>query len=277
MTNYSITDNDMTVSISGPNSPYQVTWSPSWSDTLLTVTYSSTPIIIGGVGEVLTVDMNNVDAYKSAHDIPISSTLQYTFEFEELEAGATSQSASTGASYTFLISILLSLSVSLLTGGSMELMWSLANTLQIIFLFGMLNLYYNSDLKTTFEFMAYSNLDNPATRYLSQSMISGLNLVSSPVNAGFDGSGFGSTYIIANSLDKLIMILLFVLFALTLSLLVRCQRNKNSYCARKVRKMDMSVRYESITRFYVEIMLHLTVAALINIVYGERKSAIDIV
>ena len=44
-----------------------------------------------------------------------------------------------------------------------------------------------------------------------------------------------------------------------------------------IKKIDMSIRYEGITRFMVEVMLNLSVASLINITYGVTGSLKDII
>ena len=70
-----------------------------------------------------------------------------------------------GTSFLFLSLMLLSLLVSILTGGSVELMWSLANTLQIMFYYNLLDLNFTPELKDVFSYMKYSNFDNKVFEY----------------------------------------------------------------------------------------------------------------
>ena len=71
----------------------------------------------------------------------------FEFSIGALSSSQSVESGGSGASYTFVFAMLISLGVSLFTGGSIELMWSLANTLQIIFFYGYLNLYFTPELK----------------------------------------------------------------------------------------------------------------------------------
>lgn len=47
------------------------------------------------------------------------------------------------------------------------------------------------------------------------------------------------------------------------------------WVSRKIRKLDMSLRYESTTRFIIEILLHLSVTSLINITYGLWDTTVE--
>jgi len=107
MKNYPLTDAEIAVEISGPNSPYMVIWSAKFSGKELIITYLPTPLIIGGIGEVLVIQFINVQAYKSQHEMPISSPSIYTFSFGPKDASSTSKSASKGASYTFIFTVLI--------------------------------------------------------------------------------------------------------------------------------------------------------------------------
>ena len=92
------------------------------------------PGIIGGAGEILTLTLKDGSAFKSQNLIPISSPLDLEYTFEAIEVSEGVKAIAAGMSYTFIFTFLLSMIVSFLTGSSMELMWSLANTLQIIFI-----------------------------------------------------------------------------------------------------------------------------------------------
>ena len=69
-----------------------------------------------------------------------------------------------------VIVMLLSIGVSLITGGSIEIMWSLANTLQVMFYYKLLNLYFSPELSTMFYYMRYSNFDNPAFEWIQSKL-----------------------------------------------------------------------------------------------------------
>lgn len=209
------------VSIDGPNSPYVVTWTGTILGDTLSVVYSSSPPLVGGIGETITVTLVDVKAFTSQDNIPIPTPIKFEYTLAELPPSETTESGSTGASYTFIATMATSLGISLLTGGSMELMWSLANTLQIIFFYSLLRLYFTPDLISVYKFMAYSNFDNPATKYASKIAVGGIGFINSPVSTEFSGAGFGSTDIISNSFDKLLIVILIFFTAILLALLVK--------------------------------------------------------
>ena len=153
-----IDDNDISISITGPNLPYSVSWIASFDKNQLIVSFSSTPIIVGGNGETVTLTLVKADTFKSEHLIPILSSKVISFVLPKTEPSKGTQSSGAGASYTFMITILISIGVSILTGGSMELMWGLTNTLQIIFLYRMLNLGFSSDYFIVHSLFPLKNL-----------------------------------------------------------------------------------------------------------------------
>jgi cysteine-rich repeat protein len=277
MYEYSIKDGDVDLYMDGPNSPYFLSWTSKFENDTFTVSYSVSPSILGGIGESIKLVLANIKAFKSINLIPMSSPLTFDYSFGALEASAGTQTGGKGASYTFIFTILLSIGISLLTGGSMELMWSMANTLQLIFFLGLLDLYYSSDLKAVFGFMKYSNFENPLSGYITKYIAGFASFVHSPVNSQFGDLGFESTNIILNSFDKILFVWMLVVIALILTFLVRCSKKKRNWFGRVIKRMDSSVRYESMTRFFVEIMLVVSIAAFINITFGSFANIEDIV
>ena len=135
MQSYNFTSKDISVAFTGPSS-YSVSWSANYTSTskILKLSYSVSPAIVGGVGEQLSVRFINVKAFKSAKQIPMTSVQEYWYTFDEVEPSEQTEKTGKSTSYTFIATICVSVGISLLTGGSMELMWSLANTLQIVYI-----------------------------------------------------------------------------------------------------------------------------------------------
>ena len=242
MMNTNLTAMDLQLTVTGPNPPYSVTWSAQFDAKKLTVSFSPSPLLLGGSGEVVKLQLLNIEAFKSDKKIPMSAPLTLVFEVPEIPPSAATEAGGTGASYTFVFTLLMSVGISLLTGGSMELMWSLANTLQIIFFLGLLDLHYTSDLEFAYKMMGYSNFDNPATEYISKHIISVFHFVKSPVNTKFSDLGFSSTNMIANSLDKLLMILLFLLAVMLFGFLYIMTRKRESKLAKFIRKIGKEIK-----------------------------------
>ena len=222
MLNQNLTDFDLNLDVIGPNSPYSVSWSASFIKKNIIISFSFTPLLIGGVNEKIILQIINVQRFKSEHDIPMISPQLFSYIVPSLPASASSQAGGSGASYMFIVVMLLSIGVSLITGGSIELMWSLANTLQILFYYGMLNLYYSSELLSAFSYMSYSNFDNPAFDYIRKIASKMTDFIHTSIPSGFENLGFSSASVVINFLDKLIMILLFAWLVLWVSLLYCC-------------------------------------------------------
>ena len=169
------------------------------------------PALLGGIGETVLLQLITVTKFKSEHEIPKAAPQQFTFSVAALSASESTQSGGSGASYMFIFTMLLSIGISVLTGGSMELMWSLANTLQILFYFGMLNLYFSSDLIAVYGFLKFSNFDNPISDYISTFVKSILSFSSSNLGSNFGNLGFDSTNILALCLSKILFVVLIIL------------------------------------------------------------------
>ncbi|CAI2358774.1 unnamed protein product [Moneuplotes crassus] len=277
MKNVSFTDEDIGCEFYGPSSDYTVSCNAALeSDSKLKIKYSISPPIIGGVGELLLVKFYKVESFKSENLIPISTSFEYKYQFTTVEASEQAQATGEGASYTFVFSFGVSLVVSVLTGGSMELMWSLANTLQIVFILGLLNLYYPPNLSVIFSYLKYSNFDNPVTQALSSFAFKSINIIDSPISAEFEKLGFSSTNFLKNSLDKVFLLLLLGLFVLIIYLMFRCLKKKSTWFAKKIQKLDLALRYQSCTRLIVEMSMNLSVSAFINIFYDNPNGTIGL-
>jgi hypothetical protein len=140
-----------------------------------------------------------------------------------------------------------------------SLMWSLTNTLQLLFYIGALNLYFTPELKKVFEYMKYSDFDNPITEYLSKLILSDVFTIKSPVSSQFEDMGFISTNFIGNMASKLPIIALMIWMGVLFCILYWCVKSKTNWFAKIVKKIDLTLRYEGITRFFVELSLNIQI------------------
>ena len=275
MLNQNITKDDVNLDILGPNDPYNISWNSTFDQNSFIVSFTSSPILFGGIGETVVLQLNEISKFKSSNKISLKSAKEYKFKVVKLSPSESAQSAGSGASYTFIITMVLSLGVSVLTGGSIELMWSLANTLQIMFFFGMLKLNFSSDLVLMYSYMKYSNLDNPVSDFLSEKIISFMDFAQNPVSDSFGSLGFESTEMVLNCLDKLFMILFILVVLLVLFLLFILARNWTNKFANFIKKKEIDFRYEGISRFFVELILVISVANFINLTFGSFSDPIS--
>ena len=275
MLNQNITKDYLNLDILGPNEPYNISWNSTFEKNSFIVSFTSSPVLFGGIGETIVLQLNEVSKFKSSNKIPMKSSKEYKFIVESFTPSESVQSAGSGASYTFIITMVLSLGISVLTGGSIELMWSLANTLQIMFFFGMLKLNFSSDLILMYSYMKYSNLDNPVSDFLSEKISSFVNLMKNPVSDNFNNLGFESTEVISNCLDKLFMILFMLSLLFILYILYLLVKNKSNWFANFIKRKEIDFRYEGISRFFVELILFISVANFINLTFGSFSDPIS--
>ena len=169
----------------------------------------------------------------------------------------------------FIFIMLMSIGVSLITGGSIELMWSLANTLQILYYYGILDLNYTPELLATFSYMKYSNFDNPVFEFVRDKTMSAFSFVQASLPSGFGNLGYSSVSVIINFLDKLIMILLIASFATIIYLIFLWWKERSNKFANFIKRKDIDLRYEGLSRFFMELLLNLSVVNFINLLYGS--------
>ena len=207
MMNQNLTFLDLQLDIFGMNSPYFVSRNSKFKNQTLTIDLTSTPTLLGGIDEIIILQLDNVLSFKSEHDIPINSPKVFRFNVGAFSSSQSVQSGGSGASYTFVFTLMISLGVSLFTGGSIELMWSLANSLQIIFYFGYIRLYYTPELLIVFSYMKFSNFDNPIFEYIRNKTYSLLTKFKISSLSSDQLFGLSSSSIVINFMDKILIIL----------------------------------------------------------------------
>ena len=277
MLNQNITLFDMDLNILGPNSPYVSSWTSKYDKNKLMITFSSSPSLLGGIGEEIKLLLYNVNVFKNEHEIPMKVPTELKFNVGAMSASASVQSGGSGASYTFVFALLLSVGIGLFTGGSIELMWSMANSLQILFFYMYLDLHFTPELLTVFSYMKFSNFDNPVFEYIREktyTILESIKIVSFSPSKVF---GLSSSSILINFMDKLMIISLFVSFIALIAILSNWLKDKNNKFANFIKKKDIEIRYEGISRFCVEIIMGLSFVVFVNLTYGETNDTFGIV
>ncbi|CAI2361589.1 unnamed protein product [Moneuplotes crassus] len=277
MTKYNFTGSEVSLAFVGPAFSYKTSSKLSYSsNNILTLKYSVSPSIVGGSNEELLVAFSEVQAFESTSSIPISNQYEFKYKFDVLPSSETAKGASSTASITLVASFVVSVGISVFTGKSMEQMWSLANTLQIVFFLGLMSINFPPNLRAAFEFMKYSNFDNPVTSLAAEWLLTTLSFGSLAIDGNFAELGFDSSKIIFNSLDKVLMILGIVFGIVLFSILSKRAKGKSKWYWKLVVKIDNSLRYESSTRFIIEISMVLSMSIFVNLLYSEQKGAVAI-
>ena len=58
----------MDLNILGPNSSYVSSWTSKYDKNKLMITFSSSPSLLGGIGEEIILLLYNVNVFKNEHD-----------------------------------------------------------------------------------------------------------------------------------------------------------------------------------------------------------------
>ena len=277
MLKQNLTSFDMDLDIIGQNSPYSVAWTAEYDKNKLKISFTTSPVLLGGIGEKIRLQFTNAAAFKNMNEIAIKELKLLEFTVCAFSSSEYVQSGGSGVSYTFVFALLISLGVSLFTGDSIELMWSLANSLQIIFFFGYLNLYYTPELLAVFSYMKFANFDNPIFEYIREKTYNLVNSLKIPIPSNSQLFGLSSTSVIINFMDKIMVIILIGLIIVSLFALSYFLKNRDSKVANFIKRKDLEIRYEGVTRFYIEIALGLSFVTFVNIIFGEASDPFSIV
>ena len=158
MVQNTLTSNDMTVSI---DSSYTLsyTWSAKYTDsTHLTVSVVVKSVLQGT--ETLNIKLSNYKTFKTA----VGGWLNQTDFSVKMKSNLTTsvQSAQSASSFMTLltyIGIIVGALLVTVLGGSLELIWSLINTLQLISYLPLITPYFPEHVKVMFKIMKMTNMN----------------------------------------------------------------------------------------------------------------------
>lgn len=278
MQDLEIGDLDLNFVINGPESPYTVSWKSEFVDDFnFKISYSCSPPLVGVPGEEIVIEIFSSLSFVSQEGTKMVEAQIMTMDVSDPNSSQGAEAASSGAAVAFIIGLVVSVGVSVLTGGSIELMWSFTNTLQVLFFYGLMNLYFSSDLKSVFEFMSYSNFKNPLRDIISDFISKYIDIPGSPISANFEEMGFPQTNIIANSIDKLLVLSLIIACMVAVVVIIKYTKDYDNKYTRFLQKLDVSIRFNSVGRFMLELMLYMAISCMITVVYGSFESLAGII
>ena len=267
-----IAETDLYIQIYGPEGPYVFTWTAKYTDNkTVTIDMTYETPIQGSNRELVVVEYLERDKFKS------SNSLREVTPENELSGYLNSSSKSSNAGllgqsamYIFIASILLAL-ISSFGGNSMEMIWGLMNTLQILFFLSFVYVEFPKDLDSIFKYLSWANADNEYVAELSFLLIPENKFSEVEPKGKFEDVAFYVSS--ADKIPILISIILVFTFTLTLDCLNITQRNK---CMRIVYKIVEYFKYNFFFRFGIEIFLELILNSLVNIHFVSILNLISI-
>lgn len=214
---------------------------------------------------VIQVSFNNMDGFKNLNSVYMESSVSFDISIDKNNPSETVESAAASMSFAFLASWGISLAAGVLAGGSLELMWSMTNTLQIVSYFGLLDLYYPANTNVIFKYMSYANFDNPIITLVSKYIFSGEYFDTDPVNSRFYDLGLESRNFISNGSDTLPVIILLILFSIFLILLRLAISPCDNKIVNSIRNFEIGYNFNSLIRSSIELCLYLFIISMIGL------------
>jgi hypothetical protein len=211
----SIDSTKITVSISGDHLPYIFHWTASFiNDKDIKIEYTSTPEVTGRMNERLSITFFDVESFKNIDGVPMESSTTVNIKIDPIEISPSLSSSIQAMGYFYLLNLLISVAANILIGGTMELMWSLANTLQILYFLGLLDLKFPYHTLALFKFMSYSNFDFPELNLVFEKTFSSNYHEEDEINEAFTEMGFESRNFVSNASDSILFVSLLILSAI---------------------------------------------------------------
>ena len=177
------------------------------------------------------------------------------------------EGSGTGVLITLLITFLANGFIMILSSGSLEIMWTLLNTLQLLDYIVILKLYYPHNLVTMFSYLSFVNSDIPI---LEDIFLFFTNLEADsftnddPIHSNFENKGFSSKRILIN-LPSILAIVCGVILALPVLLALKNSLVNCYGCGNFWAWVEDSFKYGFFIRFYMETFLELEMGAMINV------------
>jgi hypothetical protein len=259
--NVIVEDGDIEIRVYGPESQYTFTWTGKFTGPK---SYSITTSFVTGLSgdnqESVILNFINTDKFKSVFsNRGVNPEELSGYLYKSSGSGSSSESLGQSAMYIFVASILLAL-ISSFGGNSMEMMWNMMNSLQMMYFLSYVYVQFPDYVETFFSFLDYANLDNQYTRFLTSKIISNDNFKRGDLN---DRIGAKAFYV--SSADKVpLLIILVVMFVLTIIVDMLKIKDKNKWVDFTVRMFE-HLKYNFFIRFGTEVFLELVINSSVNI------------
>ena len=194
-------------------------WSASYTDSqTLKLSVNSKTVLEGG--EKITIKFINYKTFRVPRGGCLTlGELSTTLNSNLISSTNVASSLSWFAKYTAYFGIVVTIVLIIVGGGSMEMLWALLNTMQIISYLPLLTKYFPQHVRIMFLILKFSNLN---FEFLSQIFMKMINLnmtIAVPYNSVLSKNGIDSSLILSNWASILFTLIIYVLlFALAVIL-----------------------------------------------------------
>jgi hypothetical protein len=258
----SITNVDIYIAIYGSETSYSFTWNAYFFDAKTVIVNMQISSYISGSNEKVYVEFPPSTNLKSSYSHrKVSPDIQLTGSLNNQDSSAAAASLGQTALYIYLGSIGLTM-ISSFGGNSMEMMWMLTNTLQLMYYISVISVHFPDALESFFPFLKASNADNPYFKYLTYLIIPQSKFTRGEVNSKIGPMAFW-----VSSSDKL-PFLFPILFAFVMVKVVDMLVGENAVgIARYVLHANNYLKYDFFIRITMELIVEIIFTSLVNIYF----------
>jgi cysteine-rich repeat protein len=227
-------------------------------------------------GEIITIEFTNEKMFRGPYggwltSNELSYTLQNSLEFST----KTINSAKDYIKYLTYSGLSLILMLVLIGGGSMEMLWCLLNTMQIISFLPLMTPYFPKHVQIMFEVLSFSNLKFPFMSDIFKSFTYLDQIKLKSYNSKYFEHGIESSLFIDNCSSLLLSLFgtIGLLFLLIISRTMICSVKWKNFLSDVI----SSYFFNNFIRFFWEGYLEISFACLLNIVDHQASRIEEII
>ena len=260
------------ISIYGPESSYEFTWTAEYtSSTTVYVDLTIDTQTIGEDNEIIVLEFLDSDIFTSVYsERGVSPELQLSDYLDQNEGTQNAASFGQTTMVIFLASVFLTV-ISSFGGNSMELMWNLTNTTQILYFLSKVYVNFPADVVQFFSYLRYSNAKNQYLSDFSFMFVSDSNYKRGTVNDRIEDKAF---YV--SCADKLPWLFPLIGLFLFIKLIDCFDAKPERKCLKLLKKTINWFKYDFFIRLCVEIYTEVMFDSIVNLSFYDFSTEYEI-
>ena len=271
MFNTTIELNDLYVQIDSSSS-ISISWSAAYTNATVLHLKTNVNQVLQGT-EILKVKFINNKVFRGPNGGCIKpNSLNATMPNSLASSLETASSASSLLKYIIMVGILLIIGGLLLIGSSLEFIWSLINTLQLVSYLPLMVPNYPQHVQKMFELLGFTNLDIEIISNLVKNALKLNNIITPSLNPRFSDNGIANSLFLSNCSS-----ILFSLFLSILTLLICTSLYSLLWWSKlkiKISNVLSSYFFNNFLRFFTEGYLEIYFGALLNVIAYDFESPV---
>ena len=181
----------------------------------MTVSITYNTALISDGSEKVVIKVANPYSFISTNNVTLLTSEKFTVDIalgSGIEESAASEAAGSGAKFGMVISFVVTSTANLVLGASMEKMWNLINTCQLIFYMGLVTVYFPNQILSFFSYLKMANMDNEFLAKATEvSLVRGEEDDRQALNYRYSYLGYETISFIENASDLVALCFLIVL------------------------------------------------------------------